>query len=516
MWWAGQLNLLEVKPEHRSVNDPKWTGVPRASFENVIHEAKNWLDDDQPGHYRETVEQLKKVYGQERINSLFAPPGAGTEGPETTNALSALSKATEAFNRLKLAEEKLDRSVELDDLAQSLVPCIKDRNDVLAYVHKVKPADDYQVGKQNMDTIELGNRTIPLYNRIEQAREFADIVSRCGQAIGKRVTQLIEDIKEDSKTQAPFPRNLFTLSLETVTHILDGALDQSTDTTTAKHEAGGSSETLLHFLRDLQIGKANERLKLLGNEVGYNLSNDSLCATDDINGYIVTTLKRFKDAFKKLQEQYEGYKKGVETSKHQLEPLPLDFPEQDILETLIDLEDQLGFIGDGFEDISDKVDDERQRFSEQARKGQFSSIKDIPERLTRPVQKQLSAFAGQLVTIQNQIQGYQKTKLDLANGELMAALNPLFKICRQPEMPMLQLNEISNETLHNLGVMLEAREAKWSAKADELLAPTGISLQRWIEIAHDLNAEKEPVLTSDERQALEKEGIIRYRTTYGG
>ncbi|WP_448216910.1 hypothetical protein [Endozoicomonas sp. 2B-B] len=511
MWWAAQLNLLEVKPEHRIGNDPKWTGVPRASFENVITEARNWLDDDQPGHYRETVEQLKKVYGQERINGLFAP-----SGPKTTNAVTALDRAQITFDRLKQAEEKLDITIDLDDLARAMVSCIKDRNDVLAQVDRVKPADSYKPGHQNFNTIDLGNDDIPLYNRIEQAREFAEIVNNCGEKISSRVSQLVEDLREDPEAQVPFPQNLFTLSLQTITHILEGALDRNMESATAKREAGGSSETLLHYLRDLKIDKAYNRLQLLGHEVGYNLSNNSLCAPDDISGHIMTTFKRFKTSFKKLLEQFDGYKKGVERCKQQLEMLPADYEDKNVLNILTDLEDQLTFIGDAFEDIVDNVESERQRFSEQSCKGQFSSIKDIPERLVSPVQKQLNAFAGHLLTIQNQIKGYQKEKLDAANGELMETLNPLFKVCGQPEMPVLQQHEISHQTLHDLGLTLEAREAKWSREAEKLLEPTGINLQRWIEIAKALNAEQEPDLTSDERQALEKAGIIRYRTTYGG
>ena len=74
---------------------------------------------------------------------------------------------------------------------------------------------------------------------------------------------LIADIEADARGLDLFPRSLFTLSLQTVTNILDGALQQHNASDTATAEGTASSDTLLHFLRSLQLDKAEDRLRLL-------------------------------------------------------------------------------------------------------------------------------------------------------------------------------------------------------------------------------------------------------------
>jgi hypothetical protein len=60
-------------------------------------------------------------------------------------------------------------------------------------------------------------------------------------------------------------------------------------------------------------------------------------------------------------------------------------------------------IGDAFEDLADTAKSEREKFREQARKGQFSAIRDVPDRLLNPIQTQLNVIGGAITKIENTI-----------------------------------------------------------------------------------------------------------------
>ncbi len=123
----------------------------------------------------------------------------------------------------------------------------------------------------NSRSIKLEDNTVSLYERVERARVFAESIQNWAGEIRKRVDNLLQDIDGNSAAASPFPRRLFTLSLQTIANILKGALEGATSSATQAKEASGSSDTLLHYLRSLQLDKASQRMERLAQEVGYDL-----------------------------------------------------------------------------------------------------------------------------------------------------------------------------------------------------------------------------------------------------
>ncbi|MCK5664613.1 MAG: hypothetical protein KAI17_14070, partial [Thiotrichaceae bacterium] len=494
MWWCSSLHLLKI--EDVNVKTPRWIPVPRAELGNAIVEASNWFHGTLYGKkdegYPATVEILEKVYGYDRIPGLFAPNGKSPEGTETVEANDQLIKAKELFTTLKNQEENLgdslsgnesstdnesstSREFSIDkkfssEILEALPTILRNRQKILSLLDKVYPKDkpDIQIGNINM--IHWEDRRVSLYERVERARLFAEYVRHCGDRICERVKQLQQDITSDPEAQLPFPQRLFTLSMETVSNIFEGALNQGGLGNTQQLEASGTSDTLLHYLRSLQLDRASERLDLLGREVGYDPQTQVTKQFNEISGFIISTFRRFKTRYSEVVKQYEDIEKRISSMILALDALPVDYPEPDQLQVVLKLQSRLQLIGDSFEELDEKVDEERQKFTRQARKGKFSAINDTQERLLNPIQQQLGVAGGALLKIENAVESYRDQQLATLNSDLRPLIEPLFLACHEAIPAPLQLSDVRDLSLHDMHVSIDIQQQQWEKKSEELLS----------------------------------------------
>ena len=508
-----QLNLLQL--EDAAANKPKFIPVPRAELENAITEASNWLYGKESDDYPTTVEQLAQVYGQGRILALFAPKGKTEQGTHTTQAIDALNLAQATFDSLKLREEGLNG--ELDDCLLAFPDILKQRSDILVELARVRPHPLPIVNLDNRRSIQLDDTSVSLYERIERARLFAVNIKAWALEISKRVSNRLEEIEANPLAAAPFPRRPFTLSLQTIANILKGALEGKSATDTQAKEASGSSDTLLHYLRSLQLDKASERMERLAQEVGYDLYSGNEKPVAEINGYIFQTYRQFLSQYSEAVARVEDIDQRIRQALAELgDDIPTDYSDSTQTTELLKLQTQLALVKDSFEDMDEEVDAIRSQFVEQTHKGQFAAIREAPNRLLKPIQSQLQGIGGKLLAHENVLSKYRNQKLEAINHDLRPLLNPMLQAIGEAPLPAVCDKDIAGLTLHDLGVELDLRNRQWIKKAEAVLSGTGITVMRWREIATALLANRQPDLTVAEQQALVEKGILQVQVTFGG
>lgn len=514
MWWCSQLHLLKIEDD--TATKPRFVPVPRSELQNAIDEANNWLTGTTDDAYPEVVKQLALVFGQGRISELFSPVGKTPQGTETTEALDALKRAGDTFDALKLQEETLSNS--LDECVAELPTILRCRSLILRELGNVYPHPLPTVTLDNTRNINLEDPHTPLYVRIERARLFAEQVQTWVDTIRQRVDFLLKEIEADPRSAPPFPRRLFTLSLQTISNILKGALDGSSATDTQRNEASGSSDTLLHYLRKLKLDKASERMERLAQEVGYDIHSGAVKSPDDINGYIFQTYRDFVDRYQKAQESVKDIDARIRRALDTLgSDLPNDYPKPDHPEGLLKLQNQLALVQDSFDDMDEQVDALRAHFVDQTYRGQFSAIKDAPDQLLKATQQQLGVLGGKLRgDYENTIARYRTEQLQKLNTELRPLINPLLSALGEAPIEPVTEKDVEGYSLHDLSVESDLRNQQWQSRAESLLQGTGISFSRWCEVAQSLIDERQPQLSSQEQAALVDKGILRVQITFGG
>jgi hypothetical protein len=514
MWWCGELHLLKLANPHAA--QATWISATRAEFENAITEARNWFDGAAQDGYRNTVGKLARVFGDDRVPGLFAPLDRMPIGTETVEADERLTTARLLYDLLKAAEEFLAAETSTSVFLPHLPDLLKKRSDILKNVISVRPVPPPVVSLSNIHTLRLDDKSRPLYVRIEQARLFAEYVEAGAQTIIQRVIELIADIDTDCAGLTHFPRNLFTLSLQTIVNILEGALQQGVNPSmTSTTEGTASSETLLHYLRSLQLDKTAERLRLLAGEAGVNIDNQTRQPFSEVSGHISSAYRSAKELFVRASDHLNRLKRRCGEIYRILDPLPNDYPGSDHCQEAIRFQQQLIHIEDAFEDLSETANQERERFRESARKGQFQAIRDVPNRLMNPIQSQLHPIGGSIQKIENTIRNYRDQKLMALNDLLSYAFVPLFRACQKTIPQHLRIEDIETLSLHDLQVQLDGMIMQWRQMAAESLIDTGLNVDGWIDLAGAITRGNIPAIEPGIQQNLIDRGILKMRLYFG-
>lgn len=515
MWWCGELHLLQLLDATATV--AKWQTLPRSKLDNAIVEAKNWFEGNGADGYKATVVKLERVFGYDRIPGLFAPLGKSPTGTETVEANDQLQAARKAFDKLKVDEEALSLvgADALVTIAGKLPVLLGGRAEVLRRVARVRPGDAPAVTLGNTNTLRLDDKGQSLYQRIEQARLFAEYVDKAATQIKLRIDNLITDINADAHGLTLFPRNLFTLSLQTVVNILDGALQQKNDSGTSTTEGTASSDTLLHYLRSLQLDKAAERLRLLAEEAGINIDSGAYLNFAENTGHIVSAYRASKEKFVKVTDYLTELKARSAEATRILEPLPANYAEPGHAQEIGEQSQKLVLIEDAFEDLAETANSEREKFRDQARKGQFSAIGDVPDRLLNPVQSQLNVVGGAISKVENAILTHRESSVTELNEHYAPVIRPLFIACKEPAPQAVSLTSVSALSLHDLQVTLDAQRSQWESKATQLLSGTGLDYSSWQTLATSIANGQNPPLSPSVQEALVSKGILKMQLSFG-
>ncbi|EPM1168823.1 hypothetical protein L4Z43_006577, partial [Pseudomonas aeruginosa] len=199
-----------------------------------------------------------------------------------------------------------------------------------------------------------------------------------------------------------------------------------------------------------------------------------------------------------------------------LEPMPADYSAPEHAQELATLAQKLVLIGDAFEDLADLAKNEREKFREQARKGQFSAIRDIPDRLLNPIHSQLHSVGGAISKVENTILSHRETLVSQTNERYLPVLMPLFSACSEAAPAAISLSSVSPLTLHDLHVTIDVQQTQWETKATQLLSGTGLDFASWQDLAKAIAEGKSPVLSQPAQEALVAKGILKMKLYFGG
>jgi hypothetical protein len=147
-------------------------------------------------------------------------------------------------------------------------------------------------------------------------------------------------------------------------------------------------------------------------------------------------------------------------------------------------------------------------------KGQFSAIRDVPERLFKPIQTQLNVLGGDLLQIENAVQAYQSAKVAELN-ELRPALEPLYAAAGATAPVHVAVDQIATLSLHDLGMDLAARRHQWEQGAATVLEGSGMTVTEWIPLAEAILVGDNPSIDGATQDTLVKKGVLKVKLAFG-
>lgn len=510
MWWCGELNLLTLTTPQEKL--AIWESYPRARLDNAITEALNWFNGTEPADYKAKVDVMSRVYDFEEIQSRFAPLGSRKQGTITVEANEQLIEAKRLFAELKQQEEQLADITQANETSV-LAKFIAKRASILALVAKVKPQNVVKTALKDGHVLNISDSSVSLYERIDQACLFADFVERNAKRITNRLTDLIQDVESDCAGLTHFPKSLYTNTLRTVGHILDGALKEDGSSATAQKEQQAGSDTLRHYLRKLDLGKAQDKLTALAQEVGLNLHSEQQLPLADIQGHILSSYRQCKERFDRLLDNLNIQVQKSEQLKVQLSSATPEYAHAEDLAELPKLVNKLQLIADAIEDLPNEAEAKRQSLQATFRNGQFSSLRDLPEELLKTARGQIAPVQGQLLKIEERLNQVKREAIEQVNF-WAPVLKPLLSQEQQAKLALLTLSDVQALGLSELHMVCEKTLHDWQQLAMPVLSGTGLSLSEWQAAYTALTANQEPSFTAAQQQALVDKGILKMRLTF--
>ncbi|WP_417361755.1 MULTISPECIES: hypothetical protein [Gammaproteobacteria] len=510
MWWCGELNLLTLT--NPTEKQAIWESYPRSRLENAITEAQNWFSGNGMDSYKANVEVMSRVYGYGRINEVFAPLGKNQLGYATVEAKEQLEKAQTLYNALKREEEQLEAINDASD-AQILAGLINKRAEVLSLVAKVKPLNSTKPTLKDAHILDLEDKTTSLYQRVEQACLFAEFVERSAERINLRLADLIKDVETDCAAITHFPKSLYTNTLRTIGHILDGALKDDSSSATGQKEQQAGSDTLLHYLRKLDLGKAQDKLSALALEVGLNLHSEQQLGMAEIQGHILASYRNCKERFDKLVNNLAEQNQRAQRLQQLLSSASAEYEHADDISELPKLVMKLQLIDDAIADLPNDAESKRQSMQASLRNGQFAGLRDLPEELLKSARGQIAPIQGQLNTIENNLAKVKRNAIERVNSWL-PVLKPLLVSQQQPLPAELTLADVDKLGVSELAMVCDKTLSDWQSQGEAILQGAGLTLVQWQRVYQALSQNLEPELTPEQQQSLVDKGIVKMCLTF--
>jgi hypothetical protein len=483
-----------------------------ASLENFIQEAKNWLNNDYP----QIVREMKDMFGEGRVDSIFAPLGQAKVGSQTNTAIQRLEEAEELLQRLQAGEGNFERIVadgDAQSVKQLMIDSARKRLQIIEKVEQVfnKDAYDRLIKEESIHTLSFEDQTSPLWKRIKRAKLFIDAVRMIENRIKERIDELREEMRAEVNQIPGFPFNLFTLSFEKIKNILNGALSHNTPQGATQAQQQTEPGTLGHYIRDLRAGEARNRLAQLGREVGLDVETMRAFDLKEIDGAIVNGFNRLKNAFEQQTTNLENQKEKLARLEATLKDAPEDFSYPEDMPVMTDLRTIITFTEEALADIKDEeVERLRTEFETPARLGNFRPMMEAAQGILTEPKRAIDKLSGHLMTIDNKVKDYRQRLLDGQEiRQIERGLNTLLHAQGKAQRLPLDMPEIEEAvTLRAAKAKRDERRDEWVKLGEEILKETGVSFAQWQQIVADLDNQSTPKL-EDDRVLVEKGFLVR-------
>jgi hypothetical protein len=496
-----ELGFAKQQPGAKSAD--AYTATTRAELRGAVQEAANWLTKDYP----RLVGEMEAVFGAGRVKDLFAPEGAGAPGTKT---LTARKKLTESAADL----DALDKSETQPAKADGFRAAAQRRRRVLSNIDWVYRREEYQAIQQdtNVKTLDFESDDVPLWQRIRRASLFVAFVRRAEERVRARTVSLANEMRLDVSSLQGFPIAPFTLSLEKIAHILDGALAPGATPSATEVVQANEPGTLRQNLRDLKVADATVQLENLAREVGIDLSTWAEVPLAQCEGQIVTAFRDLKTVYEKLRSDLLGAAARIATLQTVLKQAPADFQYPKSALALDKLQGRPALIEDALESArGDEVDRLRSEFDAPARLGNFQPLMSKARDLLEEPRSSLTQLLGHVLSVENAVAEYRKRLVE--NPDLLRSqrgLEALAGATGTTAPKPLGLKDIEDAgALTEAQKAVKARVQEISVVAGKQLDGSGVSFDRWCAIVAVLDAGRDPALETQEADALVKRGLVQ-------
>ncbi|MBK9386453.1 MAG: hypothetical protein IPN34_16700 [Planctomycetes bacterium] len=501
-WMSIMRELGFAEPQPGAKGADAYTATKRAELRGALQEADNWLKKD----YAALVAEMEAVFGIGRVKELFAPE-AGAPGTKT---LTARKKLTDSAADL----DALDKSETQAATAESFRASAQRRRRVIANIDWVYRRQDFNAIQQdqNVKTLDFESDTVPLWQRIRRASLFVDFVRKAERRIRARTVSLGEEMRRDVVSLHGFPIALFTLSLQKIAHILDGALAPAATPGQTEVVQANEPGTLRQNLRDLRVADATVQLENIAREVGIDLTTWSEQALAQCEGQIVSAFRELKSVYEKLRSDLLDAAERISTLQTVLKAAPADFHYPKSALALDKLQGRPALIENTLEDArGEEVDRLRSEFDGPARLGNFQPLMSRARDLLDEPRGALTQLLGHVISVENAIAEYRKQLV--ANIELQKAHRGLEALARATgaaaprSLTIKDVEEVG--ALSDAQKLVSTRVQEQTVAGGKLLAETGISFDRWCAIVGALDAGRDPALEPQEADALVKRNLVQ-------
>lgn len=497
-----ELKFAQPKPGAKSAD--VYTRIERAQLRSGVQEADNWLKKEYP----RLIGEMEAVFGAGPVKHLFAPETGGFS--PGTHTIIARRKLTESATALDALEKFETQTVTIDNFRAAA----QRRRHIFSDIDWVFRRDAYDSFQEdnNVKTLELGSTPMPLWLRIRRASLFVKFVRRAEAQIRARAASLAQEMRLDVSSLPGFPIALFTLSLEKISHILDGALAPAATPGDTEVVQANEAGTLRQNLRGLNVSDAKTQLDHLAREVGIDLSTSAERPLAQCEGLIVAAFRDLKSVYQTLRTDLLEADLRISSFRAVLKGAPADFQYPKSVLPLEKLQGRPALIESALESArAEDVDRLRSEFDAPARLGNFQPLMSRARDLLEEPRGALTQLLGQLRSIENAVNDYRKRLLEspqLQNAQ--RALEALARATGTTPLKPLGIREVDEAGALSEAQKLVSRRVQENTLAGtQLLGESGISFDRWCAVVSALEAGRDPALEPQEADALVTRGFVQ-------
>jgi hypothetical protein len=496
-------------------NDKRYTLIERSAMRGNLTEANNWLDDEYP----KIVEKMKAVFGEGKVTDYFAPvPRPGTK---TRDARQRLDEVETCLNILDIAETTWKDAQHPDDRQAKFIECSKKRLKAQRKIAFVYSADKYKTLRHDdaVRMLNFENDVEPLWRRIGQASLFVDFVLEAKQRIVDRVGRLCTELHDETNGIKGFPVQVFTRSLEKISNILGGSVGTKEPEGSTQRRQYVAPGTLGHALKELRVAQATEKLAQLADEVGVRLDADAEIPLAEIKGSIVQNFHDLVKDYKQERERLDDLVGRLTALSAEIADAPDDFRYPPSLPAFRELAARPEFIESALsETLAEDVEDLISEHDPSSRLGNFQPLMSDAKRLLSGPKSALGQLAGQVLTLENAVNGYRQGLLNFdALRSVEGAYNALLQVQGKPQEKPLDMTDLKRAgSLKAARVMMTERCTLWPTEGERVLEGTGVSFGLWADIVRDMSAGKKAAVTAQQAQGLVEKGFLEVTYRLGG
>ena len=502
-WMSVLRELGFAQPQPGAKTGDVYAAIPRSQLRGAVQEADNWLKKDYP----KLVAEMELVFGMGRVKDLFAPESASTPGTKT---LTARKKLTDCVADLDALDTSETQAASTDNFRAAALR----RRRILAHVGWVYRRDEFVALQQdaNVKTLDFESDEVPLWQRIRRASLLVGFVRRAEKQIRARTMSLAEEMRQEVSALQGFPIALFTLSLEKIGHILDGAVAPAAVPGATELVQATEPGTLRQNLRDLRVADATVQLENLAREVGVDLGTWAELPLAQCEGPVVSTFRELKTVYETLRAELGGATVRLGDLEAVLNGAPGDFHYPKAVLGLDKLRGRPALIESALDEArSEEVERLRSEFDAPARLGNFQPLMSRARDLLEEPRSALTQLIGHIMSVENAIAEYRKKLLESAELQRThRGLEALASATGAGTPAPVSLKDVEDAgALREGQKLINSRIQNNTASGTALLAGTGLSFDRWCAIVGALDEGRDPALEPQEADALVKRNLVQ-------